>query len=272
MPLSSAAEIRSVDFWVGLAFVSFPLNFLIYGWNDIVDAETDASNPRKDSFLFGARPDERQRKQLPWVIVGVTVLASVPLLLLGGAGRMAMVLLGIVGICGLYNHPRWGLRGVPPLELICQLAYLLVVPIAVWLNGAIMPDWPTFLYLSLFCIQSQIIGEVMDIEPDRATGRRTSATELGRHRAKLLIIAIVLCEVVLLAGLFGDALFAGTLLGFLVWLLLDAFVLYRDRAYVLSEMRLFGIGSNAVAFATMAYVWWSGCLLHLDGPLAGFVM
>ena len=42
----------SIPFWIGLVYVTFPLNFLVYGWNDMVDIETDALNPRKDSFCL----------------------------------------------------------------------------------------------------------------------------------------------------------------------------------------------------------------------------
>jgi 4-hydroxybenzoate polyprenyltransferase len=271
MPLSGSTDLRSAGFWAGLFFVTFPLNFLIYGWNDLVDAETDANNPRKDSYLFGARPTATQRAQLPLAIGAVVALSFLPVAWLGGPVRMLALLAGIIGVCALYNHPTAGLRGRPPLELLCQLAYLLVVPIAVWLNGAVMPPWPTLVYLSLFCVQSQLIGEVMDVLPDRAAGRATSATVLGIRGAKGLIIAIVAAEVVLLAGMFGDLLFAGVLAAFLAWLVADVTLLFRGRAYTLPEMRLFGFGSNGVALATMAYVWWSGCLLKLDGPLAALV-
>ena len=40
-------------------------NFLVYGWNDIVDFETDRHNPRKDTFLFGARGTREQLDSLP---------------------------------------------------------------------------------------------------------------------------------------------------------------------------------------------------------------
>jgi len=46
---------------------------LIYGWNDVVDLETDRVNPRKDSFLFGARPTPEQIGRLPWRIAVVQI-------------------------------------------------------------------------------------------------------------------------------------------------------------------------------------------------------
>src|SRR5260370_7306816 len=53
MPLGHADFWHSGKLWLGLFFVLFPLGFLLYGVNDIVDAEPDALNPRKGTFMFG---------------------------------------------------------------------------------------------------------------------------------------------------------------------------------------------------------------------------
>ena len=49
----------------------------------------------------------------------------------------------------------------------------------------------------------------------------------------------------------------------LVWLLLDVFVIYKEKQYSVLEMKLFALMSNVVAVLSMAYVWWSGCLLQV---------
>ena len=260
LPLGGLYLLDSPAFWVGLLFVAFPLNLLTYGWNDLVDVEIDASNPRKDSYLFGARGTPEQLKRLPWAMAGITVLAYLPVVVLGGV-RMLPLLAAIIAVIALYNLPERGLRGRPPLELLCQAGYLLVVPLSAWLNDAPLPAWPTWIYLCLFCVQSQLIGEVMDIDPDRATGRKTTATVLGIRPTKLLIIVVVAAEVGLLVGMYGDVLFAGMLSLFLLWLILDLTVLFGSQRYTLNQMKLFGIGSNLVALASMIYVWWSGSLL-----------
>ena len=46
LPTSRSLELlESPAFWFGLLYVCFPINFLVYGWNDVVDHETDALNP-----------------------------------------------------------------------------------------------------------------------------------------------------------------------------------------------------------------------------------
>src|ERR1700720_121588 len=55
MPLGRADFLHSGKLWLGLFFALFPLGLLLYGVNDIVDAEGDLLNPRKGTFLFGSR-------------------------------------------------------------------------------------------------------------------------------------------------------------------------------------------------------------------------
>ncbi len=267
LPLAGSDAWHSARGWAGLLWVSFPLNLLTYGWNDLVDRETDRVNPRKGSWLFGARGTDAQLATVPRAIA-VTLLISFPPFVLWGGPAMLGVLACMIGFMALYNHPARGWRGRPPLELLAQVGYLLVVVFSVLQNDVPWPPWPTWLYLALFCAQSQLMGEVMDVAPDRQAGRRTTATALGVGPTKLLIIAVVALEVALLLLVFGDAIFGGALAAGLIWLLLDRFVVFGEGAYSLRQMQLFGLGSNALALATLIYVGATGCLLHLAGPLA----
>lgn len=261
LPTSQMSDIwSSIPFWIGFFFVCFPLNFLVYGWNDIVDREIDLVNPRKDSFLFGARGTETQLNQLKWAIAGVHLIC-LPVLLFYTNWKMLLLFSGIIIINGLYNLPKNGLRSRPPLELLCQVGYLLVAPFSILINDISGLPWITYFYLLLFAWQSHLIGEVMDIIPDRATGRKTTATVIGIIKTKWLIIGIVAIEVSLLFLIFKDFVFGGMLALGLIWLLLDLLFIYKKKSYTLFQMKLFGIMSNLVAIASMAYVWWSGCLL-----------
>ena len=63
-------------FWVGLAYVVFPINVLVYGVNDYTDVDIDKGNDRKGNFFFGAKCSRAQLKTLPAII---TLLTTVPL-------------------------------------------------------------------------------------------------------------------------------------------------------------------------------------------------
>lgn len=267
LPLGHAAGAPEAAFWLrpafwfGLAFVTFPLGFLVYGWNDRVDAATDRLNPRKGTWWFGAQASDGALARLPRAIAGVTAVAFAPVVLLDGPRQLG-VLAGIVAVCWIYNREPRGWRGRPPLELVCQVGYLLVVPLSAWLNHVPLPPPATWGYLALFTLQAQLMGEVMDVTPDRAAGRQTTATALGVEATKSLIIALVAAEVALMMGVFQEPVFGGALAAFLAWLLLDRFVIFRGRGYSLAQMKLFGLGANTMAALTMAWAWWTGCLLR----------
>lgn len=261
LPTSQMTEIwTSVPFWIGIIYVTFPLNLLVYGWNDIVDADADKLNPRKDSFLFGARGTKSQIATITKAIV-ISQLILVPTIIYFTGFSFLILFASFLIINGLYNLPEGGLRSRPPLELLCQIGYLLIVPMSIMLNETAPISIWSYIYLILFSWQSHLIGEVMDIEPDRLAGKTTTAVVIGMKKTKLLIITLVLIEVLILALVFHDLIFAGILGAGLIWLVLDLFIIYKTKTYTLLEMKLFGYLSNIVASISMAYVWWSGCLL-----------
>lgn len=265
LPLTSAdgpagtERLSSPVFWVGLLFVTWPLNHLVYGWNDRVDTDTDALNPRKGTWLFGARGTPRQLAGLPGAMAAVQLVCWPVLAWVGG---LEVLLTGaaIMGVLWAYNHPTQGLRGRPPGDLLSQAGYLLTVVLSAQLNDVAIPPPMVFVYLALFCLQSQLVGEVMDIAPDRAAGRRTTATELGARTTKWCIVAVVAAEVVIVGIPLGDPVFALALSVFLGGLLLDQLLLFRDGVYSLTLMKRFGVLGNLCAIFSMGWVWWRGGL------------
>ncbi len=259
LPTSRLPVFHSPLFWLGLLYVTFPLNFLVYGWNDIVDFENDQQNPRKDTFLFGARGTRKQLARLPFAIALFQMPFFIAFIWLRG-WMMAALLGGMILVNLLYNLPRFGWRGRPPLELINQAGYLLLLPLSVLLNETSEVSWAAVGYLVLFCTHSHLMGEVMDVIPDARAHRRTTARTLGIKATKGVILALVVLEGFLLGFRFRDWVLGGFLLLGSLWLLLDRFVLYRDRSYTRSEFRLFGLGINAAGFASMIWVWNTGTL------------
>ncbi len=121
LPTSQMDSIwSSIPFWFGLFYVSFPLNLLVYGWNDYVDVSADKFNPRKDSFLFGARGTDKEVKSLPSAII-LTQLLCLPLLIYFCGISFLILFIAFLMISWLYNLPNGGLRSKPPLELLCQI-------------------------------------------------------------------------------------------------------------------------------------------------------
>lgn len=257
LPVAGTGAWDSPVFWWGLFFATLPLSLLVYGWNDLADAELDRHNPRKDSFLFGARGSSRERRTLPWAIVAANLPFFAWLVLRSGA-EMLLVLVGTVAVNAAYNHPRWGLRGRPPFELANEIGVLLLVHLSVLLNDVAQLPWQSYLYLYLFTVHAHLAGEVMDLGPDEQGGRRTTALVLGRRWTKALIVLLVAIECALLLWVFGDPILAGILAAGLIWLLADIFLIYKDRVYTVAEMRLFGIGMNFAGYGTILWALYAG--------------
>src|SRR5258708_27183054 len=186
MPLGNADIFHSGKLWLGLFFVLFPLGFLLYGVNDIVDAENDSLNPRKGTFMFGSRGAREQLAALKWQIAVVQVPFVAAFYFFIGPRILwwyALLLLAL----GLYNAPGIGWKGRPPFDVLIQASYLLVFVLSSWLNNVPQLPWQTFLFGALFAMHSHIFVEVMDIEPDRLSGRRTTSTLIGRVSAKFFV-------------------------------------------------------------------------------------
>ena len=182
MPLGHADIIHSRIFWVGLFYVLFPLGLVLYGVNDIVDADADRFNPRKGTFLFGSLGASDQLSALRWKIVAVQIPFLALFYFLMGP-RILWWLLTLATAVGLYNAPRFGWKGRPPFDVLIQSSYLLVFVLSSWLNHAPQLPWPAFVFGALFAMHSHVFGEVMDIAPDRLSGRRTTTTAKSRSWA-----------------------------------------------------------------------------------------
>jgi 4-hydroxybenzoate polyprenyltransferase len=170
---------------------------------------------------------------------------------------------------GLYNAPRLAWKGRPPLDVLIQSSYLLVFVLSSWLNGSPQLPWQTFVFGALFAMHSHVFGEVMDIEPDRLSGRSTTATLIGRVPAKLLIAGLLTIETVLVGYYFRDRIIVGFLAIGALCFVLDAALLWKGRPYSPAEMRFFLWGWNLAALLGIFWNWSHGTLtrLHLASGL-----
>lgn len=155
-----------------------------------------------------------------------------------------------------------GLKSRPPLEILNQAGYLLVFVLSSWLNHVSQLRWPAMLFGAMFAMHSHVFGEIMDIEPDRRSGRSTTATIMGAVPSKLLISFFLVMEGELIYFCFHDRWITGFLAFGALWFLLDATVIWKDRLYSVTQMKCFLLGWNFVALASMAWVWSTASLTH----------
>ena len=262
MPLGHRAVFRSGIFWVGLFYVLVPLGLVLYGVNDIVDAEADVYNPRKGTFLFGSLGAKEQLAALRWEIA-VAELPFLALFLFLIGAKILLWCAALAAAVALYNSPRVGWKGRPPFDVLIQASYLLVFVLSSWLNHVPQLPWPAFVFGALFAMHSHVFGEVMDIEPDRKSGRRTTATLLGAIGAKFLIAALLCVETGIVYRFFHDAIVAGFLAAGVLWFVLDASAVWKERSYTPRQMRAFMWAWNGAAVLGMCWNWTTSNLTNI---------
>ncbi|MFC7357839.1 UbiA family prenyltransferase [Jejudonia soesokkakensis] len=249
------------NFWIGLFFVMFPLNYLVYGLNDYNDVKADAANARKGNFLFGAQARKSQLASVPFKIGLVLIPFFIYFTIIRG-WEMLILLIFMVVINIIYNFQPFRLKEKPPFEICIQIGYVFTAFFSVLLNDLEMIPWQTILYLTLFAFQAHIAGEIMDIEPDMATKKKTTATLIGRKNSKFLMLGFLLTEVYILTFWFQDYVLGGFLALFSLWLMVDVFIFFKGKPYTVPQMKLFGIAMNISALLSMLWALYSGTLLH----------
>ena len=254
LPVGQRAVWQQWTFWLGLFYVTFPLGLLIYGWNDLFDIENDRNNPRKGTFLFGARPTPAQTAVLPRWMAFVQLPFAVCFLLI--LGPKSLPWWGaVMGATALYNWPRIGLKNWPVVDLLNQISYVLVFILSSWLNHIPQPPWSTFAFGALFAMHSHLFGEIMDHGVDLAAGRRTTAGAFGIIPAKGILATLLTVESILVWPCARDPWIASALACGAIFFICDASLFWRARPYAAWQMRLFFLGWNAAALFSIPWVW-----------------
>ena len=248
-------------FWIGFFFVTFPLNYLVYGLNDYNDVVADHLNDRKGNYLFGAKSTKEQLASVPLKITLILIPFIAYFTFISGI-KMLLLLIFMVAINIVYNFKPFRIKERPPFEICIQVGYVFTAFFSVLLNDLTMIPWQTILYLTLFAFQAHIAGEIMDIEPDLEAKKRTTATLIGRRNTKFVMLALLISEVYILSFWFQDYVLAGFLAVFSVWLMIDVLVLFKEKPYSVSQMKLFGLAMNISAILSMIWMLYSGKLLH----------
>ncbi|NUM54752.1 MAG: UbiA family prenyltransferase [Candidatus Hydrogenedentes bacterium] len=262
LPAGGANVFDSIPFWIGIVYVTFPLGLMIYGWNDIADWATDRQNPRKDSYIFGARPTDAERAILP---IGI-ILAQIPFFVYFTFAEGVKAIGLIAALCAAvitYNGPRWGFKNWPVVDLLNQSGYLLVFVLSSWLNDVQQLPWQAFIFGAAFAMHSHLFGASMDIEPDKAAGRRTTAVLLGRAPAKFVVAIMLASESAWVYYWFREGITTAVLALGAVWFVADALVMWKAAPYSARMAKTFLLGWNAAAVLSAPWVWHSAAFVRI---------
>ena len=256
LPFATINMFGSFKFWLGAFYVCFPMSLLLYGWNDIGDWKTDQDNPRKDSWLFGACPDQELRRMLPALIVMVQLPFVLLFWYLAGF-KMLILFAGLIFANFAYNNLNF--KSIAGIDLLNQSGYLLVFVLASWLCDVPQLNWAAMLFGALFAMQSHLFGQIMDIEQDQSSGRRSTAIMLGSRNAKRLLATIMSIEAMIAFSYFNGGYLGFFMLAGSLFFAADSFI--GPEKYPLSFIRVFFIGWNIVVATTIHFIWKYGMFL-----------
>ena len=260
LPFGQRDMFGSWVFFVGCFYVTFPLGLMIYGWNDIFDAETDRQNQRKDSWLFGACLDDAGLARLPrWMLAAQ--LPFVGLFTWVAGPKMLGWFVAMAVVNALYNQPALGFKNRPVVDVLTQVGYLLIFVLASWLCAVPQLSAPALVFSGLFAMQGHVFGQLMDIEQDRAAGRRTTASFLGVVGGKLLVVGIMVIETLIAYRWFAHVAVAAFMAAGALFFLVDALLVTRGRPYPPRFAKAFFLGWNGVVLASAYLVWKTGVFM-----------
>jgi len=153
-----------------------PANVLLYGVNDIFDAEVDSTNPKKDD------KEARWQGDRP---VAAAVIASGLL----GVGLLVLTppsawpwLVGFLFLAIQYSAPPFRFKTTPFLDSVSNGLYILPGIAAYVVVAGSQPPALAVAGAWLWTMGMHTFSAIPDIEPDRTAGIQTTATALGERR------------------------------------------------------------------------------------------
>lgn len=168
-----------LSFWVLFGYYLIPANILIYGLNDLNDADTDALNAKKDEYEHRLAATERRQT---WLAVGISAAMGIAVL---GVIPIAWwpLHLGCLALAVLYSQRPIRLKARPLLDAYANILYALPAILGYALAAATLPP-PLAWILGLgWTAGLHTFSAIPDIAADRAAGVRTTAVWLGERRA-----------------------------------------------------------------------------------------
>ncbi|MEF8780031.1 MAG: prenyltransferase [Haloferacaceae archaeon] len=158
------------------AYFFLPANVLLYGVNDVFDADIDANNPKKENREVRWTGD---RIVLAVVLVsgalGIGLFAATPAAAWPWLAAFFVLAVG-------YSAPPLRFKTTPFLDSVSNGLYVLPGLAAYATVAGTQPPAAAIAGAWLWTMGMHTFSAIPDVEPDRAAGIRTTATVLGESR------------------------------------------------------------------------------------------
>lgn len=217
----------------------FPLNFLLYGINDVYDRESDKRNPRKGG-LQGVVLAEREFVAVKKISLAVATLFLAISVSSLNIGHFVLSVL-FVAASFIYSHGYFRFKEIPFIDsILSAVIYLLPIAIAYSLHEPIGDVPYKFFILGAPLVGAHAITALVDSDADKAARMRTTGIFLGER--KTIIFSLLTFVVPLL--FFYSHHFLATILGInIFWLIMFCFFPEKLRLSLLVSLSLIQITS-----------------------------
>ncbi len=166
-----------------IVLLTFPMNLIGCGLNDIYDYESDRLSSRRKA-IWGAviRPEER-------TFVLSACVAMMPLVIIGACLTRNrdnfMATVSLVLMAWVYSVPPYRLKERPPLDSLANgLGYFLLPLMMGFSLNADPREMPLRYYLLALCVAGvHALATAADYDADLEAGHRTLAVAFGRRTA-----------------------------------------------------------------------------------------
>jgi chlorophyll synthase len=168
---------------IQMALLTFPMNLIGCGLNDIYDYESDRLSTRRRA-VWGAVVDNDDR-----FLVWIASLIMMPLVILGAlVTRNWLNLIATVSlllVAWLYSVPPARLKERPPFDSLANAIGYFFLPFVMGYSLGENPRMmPLRYYLLALCVGGvHALATAADYDADRAAGHRTLAVAFGRRAA-----------------------------------------------------------------------------------------
>jgi 4-hydroxybenzoate polyprenyltransferase len=175
-PISAAAVVQ-------MLLLTFPMNLVGCGLNDIYDYESDRRSSRRRA-VWGALVGEGHRQ-----LVLYAVLVMIPVIVLGAFLTRnwinVVATASLILIAWLYSAPPVRLKERPPFDSISNGLGYFLIPFVMGYSLAADPRYmPLRYYLLALCVCGvHALATAADYDADRAAGHKTMAVVFGRRKS-----------------------------------------------------------------------------------------
>jgi 4-hydroxybenzoate polyprenyltransferase len=172
-----------------MVMLTFPMNLIGCGLNDIYDCESDRFCKRRGR-IWGVVVGEAERQ-----FVSRAVVIMSPLVLLSGAltgvfWNVASTA-GLIAVAWAYSVPPVRLKVRPPLDSLANGLGYFLLPLAMGYSlGADPIAMPARYYLLALCVAGvHALASAADFDADQSAGHKTIAVAYGRRAAAVFALA-----------------------------------------------------------------------------------